>query len=151
MSPRIVKRARVLVDLAERSEYLRQHNPGAALRFLEQAETTIRRLAELPGTGARFHADHPALSDLRFAPILRFKQDLVFDRPIEGGIEIVRVLHGARDLAGILADDLGIDDEDEAEAAGSSAESHPQGERVAEVGTTQPFKCGRLPGAGIGS
>jgi hypothetical protein len=40
----------------------------------------------------------------------------VFYRPAAGGIEIVRVLHGARDIAGLLVADLAIEDETEGEA-----------------------------------
>ena len=42
---RVVKHERVLRDLELRSEYIRQHNPRAALRFLNAAEATIRQLA----------------------------------------------------------------------------------------------------------
>jgi hypothetical protein len=46
---------------------------------------------------------------------------LVFYRPLCGGIEVLHVLHGARDIAGILAEEFGIeedagDDADETEA-----------------------------------
>jgi plasmid stabilization system protein ParE len=34
---------------------------------------------------------------------------LVFYRTVLGGIEIVRILHGARDIAGILAEEFGVD------------------------------------------
>jgi hypothetical protein len=41
---RVVKHEQALRDLAMRSEYIRQHNPRAALRFLDVAEATIRIL-----------------------------------------------------------------------------------------------------------
>ncbi|MBI4604738.1 MAG: type II toxin-antitoxin system RelE/ParE family toxin [Planctomycetes bacterium] len=34
-----------------------------------------------------------------------FEQHLVFYRPVEDGIEVVRVLHGARDLRAILGEE----------------------------------------------
>ena len=78
-------------------------------RFLAAAEETIRLLAKGPGMGPRFEHDHPALAELRISPLSsRFKVYLVFDRAVADGIEIVRVLHGARDLPGILAVELGI-------------------------------------------
>ena len=95
---RVVKHERALRDLELRSEYIRQHNPRAALRFLNAAEATIRQLAASPGIGTRYDSDHPALAELRYFPITRFKNDLVFYRLAKGGIEIVRVLHGAATL-----------------------------------------------------
>ena len=44
-------------------------------------------------------------------PITRFKNDLVFYRLAKGGIEIVRVLHGTRDIAGILAEQFGVEED----------------------------------------
>jgi toxin ParE1/3/4 len=120
---RIVKRERALRDLELRSEYIRQHNPRAALRFLAAALTTIRKLAASPGVGARYNPNHPALAELRFFPSTGFKKDLIFHRPISDGIEIVRVLHGARDIGGILAQEFGVkrdtsEDEDLDESEG---------------------------------
>jgi toxin ParE1/3/4 len=108
---RVVKHERALRDLVLRCESIRQRNPRAALRFLDAAETTIRKLAASPGIGARYDADHPVLAELRLFPIARFKKDLIFYRLIPDGIEIVRVLHGARDIASILADQFGVERE----------------------------------------
>jgi toxin ParE1/3/4 len=108
---RIIKHERALRDLEHRSEYIRQHNPRAALRFLDAAEATMRQLAALPGSGARYDPDHPALAELRFFPITRFKNDLVFYRPLPDGIEVLRVLHGAQDIHRILAEEFGIEDD----------------------------------------
>ncbi len=38
-------------------------------------------------------------------PIRGFENYLVFYRPIEEGIEVTRVLHGARDIRGILEEE----------------------------------------------
>lgn len=110
MSRRVIKHARALADLEERSEYIRRHNPRAALRFLAEAEATIGRLAAMPGLGSRYAPDHPVLADLRFFPISRYESDLVFYRPLGDGIEVIRVLHGARDLGRIIADEFGLED-----------------------------------------
>ena len=108
---RIVTHERALRDLENRSEYIRQHNPRAALRFLDAAEATFRRLAVLPGMGTQYDPDHPALTEIRFSPITRFKNDLVFYRPLTDGIEVLRVLHGAQDPHRILAKEFGIEDD----------------------------------------
>ena len=69
----------------------------------------------MPGMGTSYDPGHPALAGLRFLPVSRFKKYLIFYRPIPGGIEVVRVLHGARDIESILADEFS-GGEDDAEA-----------------------------------
>ncbi|ODT36440.1 MAG: hypothetical protein ABS60_15825 [Microbacterium sp. SCN 71-17] len=85
-----------------------------ARRFNTQAEATIRRLASMPGMGKLYDCDHPVLAGIRFFPVSRFPKYLVFYRPIPDGIEVVRVLHGAREIEAILATEFGLkDDEDQ--------------------------------------
>ena len=59
----------------------------------------------MPQIGARRELRNPRLEGLRMWPIRGFENYLVFYRPIEEGIEVTRVLHGARDIRVILADD----------------------------------------------
>ena len=87
--------------------YARKAGLRVAERFFTQAEATFPRLARMPGLGARFELDEPN-HDLRFFPVSRFRVYLVFSRPIPGGIEVYRVLHGARDLFGVLAEEFGV-------------------------------------------
>jgi toxin ParE1/3/4 len=66
----------------------------------------------MPGMGTRYDPDELRYADLRYFPVSRFRMYLVFYRPVDGGIEVLRVLHGARDIHGILAEGFGILDED---------------------------------------
>ena len=61
--------------------------PCAALRFLAAAEAAFRRLAAMPGMGTRDDPEHSVLAEFRFFPITRFKNDLVFYRPLADGIK----------------------------------------------------------------
>jgi toxin ParE1/3/4 len=88
-------------------------SPAAARRFREHALATMQRLASRPGMGALYNPDHPALAELRFFPVSGFKNYLVFYRTAADGIEVVRVLHGARDIHGILSDDPDVDEDDD--------------------------------------
>jgi toxin ParE1/3/4 len=45
---------------------------------------------------------NPRLASLRVWPIVGFPNHLIFYRPIDGGIEVIRVLHGARDVDRVL-------------------------------------------------
>ena len=113
---RVLRRGAARRDLvAIIRHYAREAGLVTARRFRELAEDTFRRLAGMPGMGAHYDHEHPALADLRFFPVTRFKSYLVFYRPIAGGIEVVRVLHGARDIHGILAEELSLPDKDDEE------------------------------------
>jgi toxin ParE1/3/4 len=87
---------------------------GAARRFLASAEATMGRLASLPRSGALFEPGEPRFAGLRYLPVSRFRNYLIFYRPAADGIEVLRVLHGSRDLGSLLAADPG----DEAPGAG---------------------------------
>jgi toxin ParE1/3/4 len=96
-----------LVDNARR--YAREAGPGLARRFLDQARDTFGRLAEFPRMGRRYEAESAVLPGLRFFPISGFDAYLVFYRESTTGIEVVRVLHSARDIPSILAAEFGIE------------------------------------------
>src|SRR5262245_48437702 len=70
--------------------FIAQRNPAAADRFLDRLYKAFVSLAHAPRIGAsHFHfADK-----LRMFPVREY---LIFYRPIDDGVEIVRVLHGKR-------------------------------------------------------
>lgn len=70
------------------------------------AEKTFRQLSRMPGTGKLCQFSHPRLADVRQQAVKGFRNYLVFYRPKASGIEILRVIQGARDIAGILDEDL---------------------------------------------
>jgi toxin ParE1/3/4 len=79
-------------DAAEIWAYIARDNPAAASRLLGRFDQLFRTLAEQPGAGtsAEVLAAH-----LRLIPVGSY---LVFYRPRTDGVEIVRILHGARDI-----------------------------------------------------
>jgi toxin ParE1/3/4 len=105
----IVRRSSANRDLvAIFRRYAREAGIQVADRFFTEAELTFERLAGMPGMGTRYEPDEPLYADLRYFPISRFRMYLVFYRPIPGGIEVLHVLHGARDIHSILTDEFGI-------------------------------------------
>lgn len=107
----IIRRPSANRDLVEIfRHYARKGGLRVADRVFAEAEATFARLAGMPGMGTRYEPDEPIYADLRFFPVSRYRDYLVFYRPIPGGIEVYRVLHGARDIHGILAEDFGIED-----------------------------------------
>jgi toxin ParE1/3/4 len=65
----------------------------------------------MPGIGTRYEPHEPLYADLRYFPVSHFRGYLVFYRPVPDGIEVFGVLHGARDIHGILAQEFGIDED----------------------------------------
>jgi toxin ParE1/3/4 len=81
---------------------------------LREVDATLENLAAIPGIGARYEPKDPLFEGVRVFPVSRFKKYLIFYRPIKDGIEVLRVLHGARDLEGLLAEGFEISyDEDD--------------------------------------
>ncbi len=105
MTRRIVRRDLVREDLISHFVYIAQDNLDAADRFLEHTESAFLRLADLPFIGASRMDDFPFLPDLRTWPVPGFENYLIFYRPIDEGIEVFRVLHGARDLGMALGEE----------------------------------------------
>ncbi len=83
-----------------------QSSLRTADRFFADADRTFRRLADRSGIGTRYHPQEPLFADLRYFPLARYRDYLVFYRPVEDGIEVYRVLHGARDIPSILTADF---------------------------------------------
>jgi toxin ParE1/3/4 len=111
-----------LVDIYRR--IARDAGFRASDRFLAPAESTIHRLGNMPGAGTRYEAENTAFGGLRFVPLASpFKKYIVFYRMIPGGIEIVRVPHGARDLPSILAAELGVPDDADDDPPGQEKDS----------------------------
>ena len=94
--PRVVKKPEAENDLVDLFVYIGRNNIRAADRFLEAADKAMRRLAAMPEMGSVCESDKLALTGLRIWSIRGFKKYVILYRPIEDGVEVVRVLHGAR-------------------------------------------------------
>jgi toxin ParE1/3/4 len=78
-------------------------NAELANRFTTCAEVTFSKLSKFPGQGRPRQFRRNLLKGLRSWRIDAFPTYLVFYRETEACIEIVRVLHGARDLEHLFA------------------------------------------------
>jgi toxin ParE1/3/4 len=85
-------------DLLDILEYIARDKPGAALRYVERLEAECHRLANNPHSGTQ---RDDLLPNLR---AWSFDSYVIFFRPADDGIEIVRVVHGARDYDRILGE-----------------------------------------------
>ena len=101
---KIIRGEEALGDLADIHLLLAMDNAAAAERFLAAAQASFRTLARWPGIGPRYQSNRKALSGLRFCPVRRFANYLIFYRVtgMPRRLHIVRILHGARDISKIL-------------------------------------------------
>jgi len=83
-------------DLVDVGEFVAAHDLRAADRLLNRIDVTCRLLSGQPELGILREDLAP---NLRFSPVGNY---LIFYRPIAEGIEVIRVLHGARDFRGQL-------------------------------------------------
>lgn len=102
MSKRLILRPQVYLDLDEIAAYIQKDNHQSAIRFLEQAESTFDSLVDMPGLGSPYALRKTTYQDLRSFPVRDFKNYLIFYQRTSEGIEILRVLHGARNVPSIL-------------------------------------------------
>lgn len=98
MAAQILRRQKAAEDVEQIANYLANDSVDAAIRFLENAESTLNYLAAFPGAGSRFNSTHPRLGNLRFRRVTGFPRHVVFYFDHKDAIEVVRILHGAQDL-----------------------------------------------------
>jgi len=98
----IIKSPRSLRDLVDHFEYIAKDRLSAARKFLTSVRSTLDSLAGFPGIGRRFESDHPRLQGIRVTTVKSFRNYLLFYRPTESDLEVLTIIHGARDLPGIL-------------------------------------------------
>ena len=84
------------LDLEEIWFFIAQDDPVAADRLLDLLENKCNLLADNPQMGP---ARADIAKDLRYHPVGNY---LLLYCVISGGIELVRVVHGARDLANLF-------------------------------------------------
>jgi toxin ParE1/3/4 len=84
-----------LRDISDSVLYIARENPDAARKLETAIDQTLNLLADFPDLGTKRNEFGPLL---RSFPVRKFKNYIAFYRPIPGGIELLRMLHGARDL-----------------------------------------------------
>lgn len=105
MDNRIERTPQVRRDLVDLADYIAKDSFDAALRFLNAAEATFEFLARNRGVGQICEFVGTRLADIRVWPVDGFRNHLVFFRPTDSGIHVVRVLHGSRDIDSLFMDE----------------------------------------------
>lgn len=103
MKRTIVVRPAADRDLDEQAEYIaRRHNPETALLFYSAAQETFALIATQPHMGRTRSFRNPAFAGVRMCLMKHFDKYLVLYRLLDGGIEVLRVIHGARDIESLF-------------------------------------------------
>jgi len=79
-------------DYAEIWRFIAQNNPEAASHMLRRFDETLLMLADHPLAG---QSRSRILKNLRSFSVGKY---LIFYRPVPGGIELLRVIHGNRKI-----------------------------------------------------
>lgn len=103
MTPGVNKTDQAKRDLLAIAHYLEQTaSLATAMRFLNAAQSAFESLARLPGLGSVWESPKSRLRNVRVWPIRRFRKYLIFYRPKRNGVEILRVIHGSRNIDAAL-------------------------------------------------
>lgn len=84
-----------LQDMYECAEYLENQDSTIADRFRESVQETVRLLGGNPDIGERFRRD--PTGTIRYRSILKFANYLIFYRRKDSDLQVLRIIHGARD------------------------------------------------------
>lgn len=98
---RVIHTRRAREDLLSIWSYIAADSPAAADRLLDAIDHRCALLADNPKLGP---ARPEITPELRYSPVRSY---LIFYREVSEGIEVVRVLHGARDLRAIFSREEG--------------------------------------------
>jgi len=94
--------ARANQDIEEIFDYLDQRSEIAADRFYDAVNKTVQQLLSMPELGERCQFRNPLTKGMRVWQVSGFSNYLLFYRVQNDALQILRVIHGARDYAAIF-------------------------------------------------
>lgn len=90
-------------DIDEIASVLADDNLSVGLRFYDSVQKTFRKIASNPQHYAVLQLEHPRLQGIRKCSVIGFRNHLIFFRVERDRVDVIRVLHGARDLSVVLS------------------------------------------------
>ncbi|HEY3660383.1 MAG TPA: type II toxin-antitoxin system RelE/ParE family toxin [Candidatus Udaeobacter sp.] len=99
--PRLLVREKALADIEELGAFIARDNPAAATEVVRAIRLSFEQLAHMPRLG-RIVRKVKTSGQIRMWLSPAFPNYLIFYRELPDGVDIVRVLHGARDVHRIL-------------------------------------------------
>ena len=108
MIPPVSQRPRARLDLLEQFVYFAERaSVSLAERYFAAVDATCLQLVDHPQSGVMYDSGVAGLEGLRKLPVKGFENYLLFYIPQAHGIDVIRVIHGARDIPHIFANDEG--------------------------------------------
>lgn len=92
------------VDIEQIAQGIAIQRPRIADRFLNAVDRSLKRLRDLPYLGVPWETEATELQGMRLWVVAGFPNHLVFYRPTASGIEVIRVVHGSRDLDAVFGE-----------------------------------------------
>ena len=89
-------------DVDDLAAYIAKDSIEQSMRFYDAVNATYKLILEAPNRWPLYGLKHPRLSDVRRRSVRGFPNHLIFYRVDADIVEIVRVVHGARDLPAIF-------------------------------------------------
>lgn len=103
MTKPVIASKQALRDIDEAwNHYLTEAHVKAAEGFVDELQSAFALLGRQPGIGSSRYAHELNIPSLRSWPIKRYPY-LIFYFEHEESIDVIRVLHGARDIPSTLA------------------------------------------------
>ena len=95
-------RERAKRDIEEIFVFIGERDFDAGLDFLLAVEQTCELLATMPRLGSTRRFSSARTRGIRQFPVKSYEDYLIFYVPSADGIDVLRVLHGKRDIESIL-------------------------------------------------
>ena len=95
---RIVRSSRAKVDVLSAAQYIAEQSQSreTAYRFVDSVDEKLKLLAQHHDLG---EARPDLAPHVRAFPVGQY---VIFYRPLDNGIEVIRILHGSRDIPRIF-------------------------------------------------
>jgi toxin ParE1/3/4 len=97
--PRVTRRPLAAADISEVWDYIADDSLVAADRWVDRLDKQFGLLATQPLMGRARDELAPGVRSLPFG------RYVIFYAPLDDGIDVVRVLHGARDIDAVFGDE----------------------------------------------
>jgi len=85
-------------DILDIAVHLSGESEEVALRFVDAVQKTLKDLAQRPLIGSPKLFQSPALAAVRSWWVEGFPNHLIYYLPLPDGIDVLAVMHGARDV-----------------------------------------------------
>ncbi len=105
MNVAVLFRPRAREDLEAHALWIARESSERALAFLEAVESSLQHLSAFPELGTSRDWLAPHCRGIRFFPVRGFPRYLLFYRPVADGLEVIRILHAARDIGAIFSEE----------------------------------------------